>query len=188
MSDEPPRARAQSVPAAARRTIRSTGIPGATRRSRRRAREDKPIFLSIGYSTCHWCHVMEHESFERRRRRGGAERALRLDQGRSRGAARRRSRLHDVRAGDHRSGRLADERVAHAGPEAVLRRHLLPADLEVGPAGIRRHPAAKSRRVWTSRARRRSCSRPKRSPRSCKALESAAPVWTLPTPTRSPRR
>jgi uncharacterized protein YyaL (SSP411 family) len=30
----------------------------------RAAREDKPIFLSIGYSTCHWCHVMEHESFE----------------------------------------------------------------------------------------------------------------------------
>ena len=28
------------------------------------AREDKPIFLSIGYSTCHWCHVMAHESFE----------------------------------------------------------------------------------------------------------------------------
>ena len=27
-------------------------------------KEDKPIFLSIGYSTCHWCHVMEHESFE----------------------------------------------------------------------------------------------------------------------------
>ncbi len=27
-------------------------------------REHKPIFLSIGYSTCHWCHVMEHESFE----------------------------------------------------------------------------------------------------------------------------
>jgi len=27
------------------------------------AKEDKPIFLSIGYSTCHWCHVMEHESF-----------------------------------------------------------------------------------------------------------------------------
>jgi len=27
-------------------------------------KEGKPIFLSIGYSTCHWCHVMEHESFE----------------------------------------------------------------------------------------------------------------------------
>jgi len=26
--------------------------------------EDKPVFLSIGYSTCHWCHVMEHESFD----------------------------------------------------------------------------------------------------------------------------
>jgi uncharacterized protein YyaL (SSP411 family) len=27
-------------------------------------RENKPIFLSVGYSACHWCHVMEHESFE----------------------------------------------------------------------------------------------------------------------------
>jgi uncharacterized protein YyaL (SSP411 family) len=27
-------------------------------------REDKLIFLSVGYSTCHWCHVMEKESFE----------------------------------------------------------------------------------------------------------------------------
>ena len=26
--------------------------------------ENRPIFLSVGYSTCHWCHVMEHESFE----------------------------------------------------------------------------------------------------------------------------
>lgn len=26
--------------------------------------KDKPIFLSIGYATCHWCHVMETESFE----------------------------------------------------------------------------------------------------------------------------
>ena len=34
-------------------------------RRRCRARdEDKPIFLSIGYSACHWCHVMAHESFE----------------------------------------------------------------------------------------------------------------------------
>src|SRR5256714_11782870 len=30
-----------------------------------RARQlDRPIFLSVGYSACHWCHVMEHESFE----------------------------------------------------------------------------------------------------------------------------
>ncbi|MGB9176247.1 MAG: thioredoxin domain-containing protein, partial [Methanoregula sp.] len=31
---------------------------------RRAAEEHKPVFLSIGYSTCHWCHVMAHESFE----------------------------------------------------------------------------------------------------------------------------
>jgi hypothetical protein len=30
----------------------------------RARRENKPIFLSVGYSTCHWCHVMAHESFE----------------------------------------------------------------------------------------------------------------------------
>lgn len=33
--------------------------------AKKAAREqDKPIFLSVGYSSCHWCHVMEHESFE----------------------------------------------------------------------------------------------------------------------------
>ncbi len=35
--------------------------PAAFQKARQ---EDKPIFLSIGYSTCHWCHVMAHESFE----------------------------------------------------------------------------------------------------------------------------
>src|SRR5204863_9180381 len=30
----------------------------------RAKREGKPIFLSVGYSTCHWCHVMDAESFE----------------------------------------------------------------------------------------------------------------------------
>ena len=30
----------------------------------RAGKEKKPIFLSIGYATCHWCHVMAHESFE----------------------------------------------------------------------------------------------------------------------------
>lgn len=33
----------------------------------RAAREDRPILLSIGYSSCHWCHVMERESFENER-------------------------------------------------------------------------------------------------------------------------
>src|SRR6187455_2667845 len=31
---------------------------------RRSREENKPILLSIGYSACHWCHVMAHESFE----------------------------------------------------------------------------------------------------------------------------
>ena len=35
--------------------------PEALERARQ---EDKPIFLSIGYAACHWCHVMAHESFE----------------------------------------------------------------------------------------------------------------------------
>ena len=35
-----------------------------TRRSPRRAADDRPILLSVGYSACHWCHVMAHESFE----------------------------------------------------------------------------------------------------------------------------
>ena len=35
---------------------------GGVRRAR--ASEDRPLLLSVGYSSCHWCHVMEHESFE----------------------------------------------------------------------------------------------------------------------------
>lgn len=38
--------------------------PWCTEAFQRAKEEDKPIFLSIGYSTCHWCHVMAHESFE----------------------------------------------------------------------------------------------------------------------------
>ncbi len=38
--------------------------PWGTEAFERAKAEDKPIFLSIGYSTCHWCHVMERESFE----------------------------------------------------------------------------------------------------------------------------
>ncbi len=44
--------------------ILSTGIRGAPKRSSGRVQLDRPIFLSIGYSACHWCHVMEQESFE----------------------------------------------------------------------------------------------------------------------------
>ena len=38
--------------------------PWGTEALERAKEEDKPIFLSVGYSACHWCHVMAHESFE----------------------------------------------------------------------------------------------------------------------------
>ncbi len=40
------------------------GYPWGEEALARARKESKPIFLSIGYSACHWCHVMEHESFE----------------------------------------------------------------------------------------------------------------------------
>ena len=46
------------------RRIRWLGSRGTRRRCEKSRREEKPIFLSIGYSACHWCHVMAHESFE----------------------------------------------------------------------------------------------------------------------------
>ena len=83
-----------------------------------RAREqDRPILLSVGYSACHWCHVMERESFEDDGDRRLHERALRLRQGRPRGAARRRRPLHGGGAGDQRPRRLADDRLLD--PEGV---------------------------------------------------------------------
>jgi uncharacterized protein YyaL (SSP411 family) len=39
-------------------------LPWGDEALRRAREEDKPIFLSIGYASCHWCHVMAHESFE----------------------------------------------------------------------------------------------------------------------------
>ena len=41
-------------------------LPWGEKAFRKANEEDKPLFLSIGYSTCHWCHVMAHESFEDR--------------------------------------------------------------------------------------------------------------------------
>ena len=39
-------------------------FPGAKRHWQRPGEANKPILVSIGYSACHWCHVMERESFE----------------------------------------------------------------------------------------------------------------------------
>ena len=98
--------------------------------------ENKPIFLSIGYSTCHWCHVMERESFEDEQVAGVPERAFREHQSGPGGAAGRGQDLHDLRAGDDRSGRLAAERFPHPGSEAVFWRDLFPAGQPPGRPGF----------------------------------------------------
>ena len=98
--------------------------------------ENRPIFLSIGYSACHWCHVMERESFENPDIAARDERALRQHQGRPRGAARPRPDLHERRPGDDRPRRLADVGLPHARARALLRRHLFPAHRLAGHAGL----------------------------------------------------
>ena len=130
--------------------------PEAFERARR---EDRPILLSVGYSACHWCHVMERESFEDPDDRGAHERALRQHQGRPRGAAGRRRDLHAGRPGDDRPRRLADDRLPHARRHPVLRRHLLPAGGPPRDAGL---PAgARGRgRVLPRAARRGDRGRP----------------------------
>ena len=59
--------------------------------------EDRPVFLSIGYSACHWCHVMERESFADPETAALMNEHFVSDQGRPRGAARRRLPLHGRR-------------------------------------------------------------------------------------------
>jgi uncharacterized membrane protein len=54
----------ESLFSSSTRRIPSTGTRGVRKRWRNRRRPVKPILLSVGYSACHWCHVMAHESFE----------------------------------------------------------------------------------------------------------------------------
>ncbi len=115
------------------------------------AAEDKPIFLSVGYSACHWCHVMAHESFEDPAVARPAQRRVRLRQGRPRGTARRRRGLHGGRPGDHRLRRVADERLPDPRPAPVLRWHVLPA-APTCPAGRRSPPCSPpSTDLWGNR-------------------------------------
>ena len=107
-------------------------------------REDKPILLSIGYSACHWCHVMAHESFEDPATARGHERAVREHQGRSRGATRPGQDLSDRASdADPAQRRLAADHVPVAArPAAVFRRHVFPEGAALRHAGFRRSAAA----------------------------------------------
>ena len=93
---------------------------------------------------------MEHESFEDETTADAPERAVRRDQGGSRGAARRRRDLHGRRPGDDRARRLADVGVPHARGRAVLRGHVLPGRPRHGMPSFRRCSRAIAD-AWTTR-------------------------------------
>ena len=96
------------------RTTRSTGGNGRTRRSTRPARRDVPVLLSVGYASCHWCHVMARESFTDPQTAAYLnERFVRIKVDREERPGRRRG-VHDRDAGADRGRRLADDGVPHA--------------------------------------------------------------------------
>ena len=70
-------------------------------------REQKPIFLSIGYSACHWCHVMEHESFTDVETAKLMNASIHQHQSRSGGAPRSRSHLYERGSGHVPARRMA---------------------------------------------------------------------------------
>ena len=150
------------------RTTRSNWYPWGDEAFARARRElGRPVLLSVGYSTCHWCHVMEEESFEDEeiaRYLNEHYIAIKVD----------REERPDVdaiymsaRAGADRRRRLADDGVAHARPPAVLRRHLLPA--------ARRRP-------------RRAARLPDRAAQARRARIDEQPGRRSPTAADEPRR
>ena len=127
--------------------------------------EDKPILLSIGYSACHWCHVMAHESFEDPAVAAVMNRLfvnVKVDREERPDLDQIYQSAHQMLA--QRARRLAAHHVPRPRWHAVLRRHVLSEAGALRPAGI-------SRPV---RARRASCgatSAPRsarRAPRCCR--------------------
>ena len=116
--------------------------------------ENKPIFLSIGYSTCHWCHVMERESFEDDAIAAFLNAhfvSIKVD--REERPDVDKIYMTSVQAMT-RPGRLAAQLFSHPGPEALLRRHLFPAGQpsRAGPASSSscgRSPGSGSQRHGT---------------------------------------
>ena len=130
---EPPRRRDQPLPAPARRQPGRLVPVGRRGLRRGPASATCPILLSVGYSACHWCHVMAHESFEDPAVAAVMNRAVREREGRPRGAARRRRHLHGGHPGHDRPGRLADDGVP-ARPTAA-RSSAAPTSPRSGAAG-----------------------------------------------------
>ena len=124
------------------------------------AAEDKPVLVSIGYAACHWCHVMEHESFEDEqaaRLMNELLVAIKVDREERPGY---RQHLHERCSADAWTRRLAAQRVPDAGRASILRRHVFPADrpqrdavvVEGRCCGGRRLHAAAQPTFWRTRA------------------------------------
>ena len=96
--------------------------------------QDRPVLLDIGAVWCHWCHVMDGESYEDPALAAFPQRPLRLHQGGPGRAARCGRPLPARGPGAHPPGRMAAHGVPHPRGRGVLRRHLLPARREVRPA------------------------------------------------------
>ena len=130
--------------------------------------EDRAVLVSIGYSACHWCHVMERECFE-------DERIAQLMNERFVCIKVDREEHPDVDAiymdavqAMTGAGRLAAERLPHPRRRAVLGRHLLPARAAPGHARAGRRCWPRSAPPGTSSARR-SARRPAASSSACAA-------------------
>ena len=115
-------------------------------------REDRPIFLSIGYAACHWCHVMAHESFE------DAATAAQLNADFVCIKVDREERpdldaiYMEAVVGLTGSGGWPLSVFLTPGRRAVLRGHLLAPDPAARPAGLPRHPSPRSRGMARSPA------------------------------------
>ena len=136
------------------RTTRSTGTPGARRPSHAPAAK-----TSRSSSASATPPATGATSWSASRSRTRRSRALMNDhfvqhQGGPRGAARRRPHLHERRADDDRPRRLADDRVSHAGRQALLRRHLLPARGPPRPARLPRACSQAVAQAYRERPRR----------------------------------
>ena len=107
--------------------------------SRARA-EDRPILLSIGYSACHWCHVMERESFENEdiaRRMNELFVNVKVDREERPGPG---PDLPAHGAAPRPQRRLAPDGVSHAGGQALLRGDVFPARRSPRHAGVPQDP------------------------------------------------
>ncbi len=109
--------------------------------------EDKPIFLSIGYSTCHWCHVMEHESFEDAAVAEALNRdfvPIKVDREERPDVDRVYMTFVQATTG---AGGWPMSVFAHAGVAAVFRRHVFSPGVAMGPARLHRGAGGDRARV-----------------------------------------